>query len=48
MMNPDEQMIMQSKMQALRDENIYQSLRNDTSRNYRRLVKKANKKKVKP
>lgn len=42
-MNPTEQM----KSQALRDENIYQAMRNESSRNYRRLVKKANKKKVK-
>lgn len=37
------------KFQALANENIYQGMRNESSRNYRRLIKKAQKKRrVKP
>lgn len=37
------------KSQALANEDIYQGMRSESSRNYRRLIKKAQKKrKVKP
>lgn len=37
------------KRQAWENEDIYQGMRNESSRNYRRLIKKAQKKrKVKP